>query len=404
MLLLDLALLAGQESALATLGGKNSLLACGEQARATIIAALSVRSPKTTMIVATPTGTAAQLLHDYLVQFLGASNVLIFPAWETLPFERVSPSVETMGRRLEVLWRIRGDQPPKVIIGSVRALLQKLGPDATTLEPIVVRPGEEIDADALLARLVHGGYRREEVVEHRGEVARRGSIIDVFPSTADTPIRIDLWGDEVDRLTQFNVNDQRSTDAIEVATIFPARELQITYEVKDMARSLVATEAWGREHWDRLSDGANFDGMESWLPWLITEELLLTDILPKDSELLLVDPKRMRTRAHDLLAEEDDLARALASTWARDADKSFPRLHAEVERLFEGASSLRAISMSLPSEALDAPTIPSTGWGPVTGDAEGTAKRIRELIADKWHVVVAAEGEGSAQRLKDVFS
>ena len=198
MLLLDLALLAGQESALATLGGKNSLLACGEQARATIIAALSVRSPKTTMIVATPTGTAAQLLHDDLVQLLGASNVLIFPAWETLPFERVSPSVETMGRRLEVLWRIRGDQPPKVIIGSVRALLQKLGPDATTLEPIVVRPGEEIDADALLARLVHGGYRREEVVEHRGEVARRGSIIDVFPSTADTPIRIDLWGDEVD--------------------------------------------------------------------------------------------------------------------------------------------------------------------------------------------------------------
>jgi transcription-repair coupling factor (superfamily II helicase) len=404
MLLSDLALLAGQESALATLGGKNSLLACGEQARATIIAALSVRSPKTTMIVATPTGTAAQLLHDDLVQFLGASNVLIFPAWETLPFERVSPSVETMGRRLEVLWRIRGDQPPKVIIGSVRALLQKLGPDATTLEPIVVRPGEEIDADALLTRLVHGGYRREELVEHRGEVARRGSIIDVFPSTADTPIRIDLWGDEVDRLTQFNVNDQRSTDAIEVATIFPARELQITDEVKDMARSLVATEAWGREHWDRLSDGANFDGMESWLPWLITEELLLTDILPKDSELLLVDPKRMRTRAHDLLAEEDDLARALASTWARDADKSFPRLHAEVERLFEGASSMRAISMSLPSEALDAPTIPSTGWGPVTGDAEGTAKRIRELIADKWNVVVAAEGEGSAQRLKDVFS
>ena len=188
--------------------------------------------------------------------------------------------------------------------------------------------GEEIDADAMLARLVHGGYRREEVVEHRGEVARRGSIIDVFPSTADTPIRIDLWGDEVDRLTQFNVNDQRSTDAIEVATIFPARELQITDEVKDMARSLVATEAWGREHWDRLSDGANFDGMESWLPWLITEELLLTDILPKDSELLLVDPKRMRTRAHDLLAEEDDLARALAYTWARDADKSFPRLNA----------------------------------------------------------------------------
>ena len=65
------------------------------------------------------------------------------------------------------------------------------------------------------------GYRREELVEHRGEVARRGSIVDVFPSTADAPVRIDLWGDEVDRLTEFSVNDQRSTDDLDEVAIFP---------------------------------------------------------------------------------------------------------------------------------------------------------------------------------------
>jgi len=279
MQLSDLLVVAAHEPALGEIGGKNSVLAVAENARALIISALSARAPKTTLIVATPTGTGAQQLHDDLVQFLGAQNALLFPAWETLPFERVSPSVETMGRRMEVLWRMRGADRPRVVVGSVRALLQKLGPNATTFEPIIVRPGAELDADELLRQLVNGGYRREELVEHRGEFARRGSIIDIFPSTSNTPVRIDLWGDEVDRLTSFNVNDQRSTDPLSEAVIFAARELQLDDEVMDRARSLVATESWGREHWDRLADGGNFDGMESWLPWLIENDLLLTDIL-----------------------------------------------------------------------------------------------------------------------------
>jgi hypothetical protein len=196
-----------------------------------------------------------------------------------------------------------------VVVGSVRALLQKLGPNATTFEPIIVRPGAELDADELLKQLVSGGYRREELVEHRGEIARRGSIIDIFPSTSNTPVRIDLWGDEVDRLTSFNVNDQRSTDPLSEAVIFAARELQLDDEVMDRARSLVATESWGREHWDRLADGGNFDGMESWLPWLIEKDLLLTDVLQDDCELLLVEPRRMRDRAHDLGRERAGIGR-----------------------------------------------------------------------------------------------
>ena len=349
MQLSDLLVVAAHEPALGEIGGKNSVLAVAENARALIISALSARSPKTTLIVATPTGTGAQQLHDDLVQFLGAQNALLFPAWETLPFERVSPSVETMGRRMEVLWRMRGTDRPRVVVGSVRALLQKLGPNATTFEPIIVRPGAELDADELLKQLVNGGYRREELVEHRGEIARRGSIIDIFPSTSNTPVRIDLWGDEVDRLTSFNVNDQRSTEPLSEAAIFAARELQLDDEVMDRARSLVATESWGREHWDRLADGGNFDGMESWLPWLIEKDLLLTDVLQDDCELMLVEPRRMRDRAHDLLAEEDDLARALASTWARDAEKNIsspPRRNRQTAWLHNNVASHFVVASS----------------------------------------------------------
>ncbi len=78
---------------------------------------------------------------------------------------------------------------------------------------------------------------------------------------------------------------------------------------------------WGREHWERLAEGIMFDGMESWLPWLATDERILTDLVPAGSRIVLVEPRRMRDRAHDLLAEEDDLARALATTWNRGADQ-----------------------------------------------------------------------------------
>ena len=134
-------------------------------------------------------------------------------------------------------------------------------------------------------------------MEHRGEVAVRGSIVDVFPSTADAPVRIDLWGDEVDRLTEFSVSDQRSTVDLAEVEIFPCRELLPTDEVRERAEALIAAQPWGREQWERLSQGLTFDGMESWLPWLTEGEHTLFDLLGADAQVLLVDPRRMRDRA-----------------------------------------------------------------------------------------------------------
>src|SRR5438477_511212 len=108
---------------------------------------------------------------------------------------------------------------------AVRALVQRLGPHVEDVEPIRIHPGAQLDRDALVNRLVAFGYRREYQVEARGEVAARGSIVDVYPATDDHPVRIDLWGDEVDRLSRFSVADQRSTDEIDEAWLFPARGL-----------------------------------------------------------------------------------------------------------------------------------------------------------------------------------
>src|SRR5687768_6070554 len=324
--------LLAEEPALRAVISRAPVVAVPEAARVVFTAALAGLTTRRPILLAVPTGAEADRLAHDLARFLPAPEVESFPAWETLPFERVSPSLETMGRRLRVLWRLRTGNPPRVLVAPVRALVQQLGPHVEDVEPIVIRPGDQVDRDELVERLVAGGYRREYQVEARGEVAVRGSIVDVYPVNDDHPVRIDLWGDDVERLSAFAVADQRSTHDLAEVLVFPARELLPTAEVRERAAALVHREPWGAESWERLADGHAFDGMESWLPWLTEAEHLLPDLLPDDALVLLCEPRRMRDRAQELLDEEAALASTLATTWGASG-REFPRLSLPFDRL-----------------------------------------------------------------------
>ncbi|MFI5046455.1 MAG: transcription-repair coupling factor [Acidimicrobiia bacterium] len=376
-----------------------------DAARAVFLAALVGTTTRRPLLVATPTGAEAERLARDLAQFVGPEEVELFPAWETLPFERVSPSLETMGRRLRVLWRLRtgGEQLPTVVVATVRALVQRLGPHVEDVEPVVVRPGDRIDRDGLVEQLVAAGYRREYQVEARGEVAVRGSIVDVYPSTDDHPVRIDLWGDEVDRLSAFSVADQRTTVSLDAAWIFPTRELLPTDEVRARAGDLLRSEPWGREQWERIAEGHVFDGMESWLPWLTATEHLLPDLLPDAALALLVEPKRMRDRAQELLDEEAALAATLAGTWGARVDTAMPRLSLAFDRLLAHTRA-GAVSLLSSPEGPDTAHLPATAFDPVVGDTDALARRLRALASDGYRVVLAAEGTGSAQRMHDLLA
>ncbi|HWW44727.1 MAG TPA: CarD family transcriptional regulator, partial [Acidimicrobiia bacterium] len=406
-------LLAGDEGVTRLAGAPSAVLAVPDAARAFVIAGLVRLSSRTPFVVAVPTTPDAERLVSDLSSLLEAGEsdlppVELFPAWETLPFERVSPNVETMGRRLRVLWRMANpdlhpERLPLVVVAPVRALVQRLAPVAeVTEEPVEIRPGDQLDPVELVARLVAAGYRREYQVEHRGEVAVRGSIVDVFPSTADAPVRVDLWGDEVDRLTTFAVSDQRSLDDLESVEIFGCREVLPSPAVRSRAAGLIAAQPWGREQWERLAEGQVFEGMESWLPWLSPDDDVLPDRLGSGAQLLLIEPRRMRDRAGELLDEEAALADTLAQTWNAEGH-TFPRLHVPFDRLLAGTAA-PAWHITAVAEGPDTTVVQARAWDPVISDGAVLVKHVSDLLADRYRVVVCAEGRGTADRMLRSFA
>ena len=383
-------------------GRRLATLAVPTAARAISLAALGQQSERSPYVVIVPTTAEAERLAKDIGAFCGNDQVDVFAGWETLPFERVSPSVETMGRRMRSLWRLQHDAP-KFFVTSVRALIQRLSPDAQLVAPLTVQRGDSIDVEHFVQGLVAFGYRREIQVEHRGEFAVRGSIVDVYPSTADSPFRIDLWGDEVDRLTEFAVATQRTTQPIDAMQIFPARELLPTENVRSRAEQLIATEPWGREQWEKLSSGFFFEGMESWLPWLADGDApSVLQLLSGDAQLVLVEPRRLRDRANDIRAEEQDLAKALATTWDVD-DETFPMLHIELDNLLEKTDAPMLTVLDAP-DSPDTAAVEASGWGQVVGDGSQLVQQLQNLLAEGWTVTLAAEGSGSADRLQKLMA
>ena len=190
-------------------------------ARVFVASALAQASP---LLVVTATGREADDLTTELRGVFGDA-VAMFPSWETLPHERLSPGVDTVGARMMLLRRLshpddeRLGPPLRVVVTTTRSLLQPMAPDVADIEPVTLTVGAEPEIaagaapaafDAVIARLVELAYTRVDMVGKRGEFAVRGGILDIFPPTAEHPVRVEFWGDEVSEMRMFSVADQRS--------------------------------------------------------------------------------------------------------------------------------------------------------------------------------------------------
>jgi transcription-repair coupling factor (superfamily II helicase) len=392
-------------------GQADTTLAVSPVARPLVLGGLAQLSEQRPTLVVTPTlADAERLAGDLRCFAVRPDAVAVLPPWETLPLERVSPDVGTMGSRLAVLWRLFGAEPIpgdaglEVVVAPVRAVLQRLGPWAEAARPLVVRRGQAVDRQDLLVRLSALGYRREPQVEHRGELAARGGIVDVFPSTADDPVRLDLFGDEVDRLTTFDVADQRSRALLEQVAIFGCRELVLTPVLRARAERLVSAGPFGRGQWERLAAGEVFDGMEAWLPWLCPEEALVPDLLGATARIVLAEPRRLRDRALEVCDEERALTETLAATWGASLDGTpLPRLHMSFDRLLAHTTAA-VVSMPAVAESPDTPAGAAAAVPPVAGDPERLAEQLVAWSARGYAVVICASNPLAAKRCSDLLS
>src|SRR6185437_6298116 len=196
------------------------------------------------VLAVTATAREAEDLTSALEAFLPAGTVACFPAWETLPHERLSPRSDTSGRRLAVLRRLAHPDldssrtgPISVLVSPVRSLLQPMVSGLGELTPVALRSGQDAGFEEVIDRLVEIGYARTDLVTRRGEIAVRGGLLDVFPPTEEHPLRVEFWGDSVEEIRYFGVADQRSLHAAaDGLWAPPCRELLLTPAVRERAR------------------------------------------------------------------------------------------------------------------------------------------------------------------------
>lgn len=406
-------------------------LSCASGLDAPLLAAMLERrrasgQPPALLAIA-PTGRRADALGDALASLVPGASVLSFPAWETLPHERLSPSAETVGRRLTTLRALAawdGDAPV-IVTASVRAAVQPIVPGLAEIASIDLVAGRRaMDLDDLVAGLVERAYSRVDMVSRRGEFAVRGGIVDVFPPVADHPYRVELFGDEVDQIREFSVADQRSLPGeVERVELVPSRELLLTDEVRERALALQPSMPGIAQMLEKMAEGIPVEGMESLSPVVAGPLVSLPSYLPPGTAVALVDPERAVTRALTLGETNREF---LDAAWAAatggsdapvdlDAGDFLPisRLHEDVTSgggvwwtLSPFDSGLGEISEELGEENDPdaAMRVRSDAVPSFQGNVEGATEHIAARLSAGWAVVVAAEGTGLVERARDVLS
>ncbi|MEB4211161.1 transcription-repair coupling factor [Mycobacterium sp. 94-17] len=391
-------------------------------ARLFVAVALARSGP---LLVVTATGREADDLTAELRGVFGDA-VAVFPSWETLPHERLSPGVDTVGARLTVLRRLahpddaRLGPPLRVVVTAVRSLLQPMTPQLGLVEPVTLSVGAEIEFESVIARLAELAYTRVDMVGRRGEFAVRGGILDVFPPTAEHPVRVEFWGDEVSEMRMFSVADQRSIPEITVDTLIAVacRELLVTDEVRERAAELSARHSAGEpaitgsvtDMLAKIAEGIAVDGMEALLPVLRPgAQVLLADQLAPGTPVLLCDPEKIRTRAADLIKTGSEFLEASWSVAALGTDapvdvtqfggSGFAELDDVRAAAARGGHPWWTLSQLSDESAVELEIRSAPSARGHQHDIDGIFAMLRAHVATGGHAAIVAPGAGTAHRV-----
>ena len=277
----------------------------------------AITSQSRPLLLVTPSSRRAEELTQELATYIGADHIELFPPWETLPHERLSPKNDTVAARFKVLHRLASKKPPRVVVTSIRGLIQPIIASVLEAKLPTLEGEKTVSMSELINSLSFLGYTRTDLVERRGDFAVRGGIIDLFPPDLEHPVRVDYFGDEIEELAYFTVADQRTyAPVIGELTIYPCRELLLTDDVKDRARYLAAEFPQLTEICSKIAEGMSVDGMESLIGILNTELESLISFMPAEFHIILIDQPRITSRAIDLIETNKEF---LDASWSNAA-------------------------------------------------------------------------------------
>jgi len=344
-------------------------------ARAFTVAGLASRAP--VLLVVLPRSRDAETFAESLKVWMDPEEVALFPAWEVVPGEAMSPTLQTMGRRVKLLRDLAEGRYPKVIVTAVRALVQAVAEPPAGVISLVA--GSEVSLEETAARLVDYGFERNYLVERPGEFSVRGGLLDVFPADGQDPVRAEFFGDEVSELRKFSVSSQRSGDRLKSIEITPCRELRLDDAVRTRAAQLLdetLAESDLQADLTKLAEGVVFPGMEAYLSLVAGPLRPITEYLPAGGRLVLCDPKQVADRSADFLEQ--------AASWGGAESEG---LFVPVEEISAGTETVELWPYSRGEEGID---LDVTGWDEHTGRIDRLAGALGGVLSEGGSVVVAA--------------
>ena len=347
---------------------------------------------------------------DWLGFFAPRLKLLRFPSWDCLPYDRNSPRSDIVSERLATLAALADGARPDILLTTANAFLQRVPARAEVAgSRFAGETGGAVDTEALLAFLERHGYQRAETVMEPGEYAVRGGLIDLFPAGEAAPLRIDLFGDEIEEIRRFDPIDQRSTDRLERFELVPASEVVLTGEsiarFREGYRAEFGAVTADDPLYEAVSAGRRAVGIEHWLPLFCRALETLADYLP---DAAVVEDEQAGA-ARDVRLE------AIADHYAARRDPpagEAPYRPLPPDRLYLDAAGWEACLQGRPTalllpaaaDGLDAGARPAVDFSEARARPDfdlygAVADRLAAHAAAGRRVLLAAYSEGSRDRL-----
>ena len=397
-----------------------TLASVARGAQPLVLADLARASSGRVMFIA-PDDSAMRAITDSAAFFAPELEVIEFPAWDCLPYDRASPALTVSARRLAALQKLqhRRDRP-QLLVTSINAVLQRvLTPFRIREATRLLEPGLEIGRDSLIALLQRQGYSRTDTVVDAGEYAVRGSVFDIFPTGLEHGLRLDFFGDELETLRLFDPNTQRSVQPVESHLLLPASEALVDEasikRFRSQYRERFGAHATSDPLYQAVSEGRRLAGMEHWLPLFEDRMVTLFDHLA-DGDVVVIEAaasKAVETRLADIADYHS--ARLETASRAPNAYRPLPEDalylgREELERALAGWPAHRMTLFAEPESAqvIDFGFASSRDFTPERAQAinvyEAAAKHLAALGTRGLKPIVAAYTTGSRARLASLLA